>query len=92
MGVRLTGARQHRARLGRDDVDERTAGERLAHVAKVDGDGGDRAVGRARHAFGARGGGGLRPGDRERSLLRLADLIEAEAETLAQLETLNQGE
>ncbi|MBN3727470.1 aldehyde dehydrogenase family protein, partial [Burkholderia sp. Ac-20379] len=34
---------------------------------------------------------GLRPADRERILLRLADTIEAHGEELAQLETLNQG-
>jgi len=33
----------------------------------------------------------LAPGERERTLLRFADLVEAHGEELAQLETLNQG-
>ncbi|MCB6185439.1 aldehyde dehydrogenase family protein, partial [Leeia sp. TBRC 13508] len=33
----------------------------------------------------------LRPADRERLLLKLADVLEAHTEELAQLETLNQG-
>ena len=33
----------------------------------------------------------LAPGERERVLLRLADLVERDAEILAQLETLEQG-
>src|SRR6185312_16265758 len=34
---------------------------------------------------------GLRPADRERILLKFADLVEAHAEELAQLESWNQG-
>ena len=66
-------------------------GERLATVADADAHDVDRAVASAKHAFDTRVWSGLRPADRERILLKLADLIEADAETLAQLETLNQG-
>lgn len=50
----------------------------------------DAAVASARRAF-AGGWGRSRPADRERILLRLADLIEQNADELAELETLNQG-
>ncbi|TCO83816.1 phenylacetaldehyde dehydrogenase [Plasticicumulans lactativorans] len=66
-------------------------GEVIAHVA--DGDAGDvdRAVQSAHAAFRSGAWTGLRPAERERILLRFADVVEAHAEALAQLETLNQG-
>lgn len=66
-------------------------GEVIAHVA--DGDAGDvdRAVQSAHAAFRSGAWTGLRPAERERILLRFADVVEAHAEELAQLETLNQG-
>jgi phenylacetaldehyde dehydrogenase len=51
----------------------------------------DRAVASAAGAFADRRWSGLRPADRERILLRFADLVEAKGEELAQLETWNQG-
>ena len=63
-------------------------GERLATVA--DADARRRPRGRQR-AFDTRVWGGLRPADRERILLKLADLIEADAETLAQLGNAEPG-
>lgn len=50
----------------------------------------DTAVAAARRAFEG-GWGRSRPAERERILLKLADLIEQSAEELAELETLNQG-
>lgn len=58
----------------------------LADSAQVD------AVVRSAHAaFKSGVWTGLMPTERERILLRLADLVEAHSEELAQLETLNQG-
>ena len=42
-------------------------------------------------AFVARSWAGRTPADRERILLRFADLVEQHGEELAQLETLEQG-
>jgi len=49
------------------------------------------AVEAARSSFESGAWRGLRPADRERILLRWADLIELHADELAALETLNQG-
>jgi len=51
----------------------------------------DRAVAAARAAFENPAWSGMRPADRERMLLRLADLVEAHADELAELEVLNNG-
>lgn len=51
----------------------------------------DAAVASAAKAFGDRRWSGLRPADRERILLRFAELVEQNGEQLAQLETWNQG-
>lgn len=51
----------------------------------------DRIVESARAAFVAGTWSRARPADRERILLRFADLVEAHGEELAQLETLEQG-
>lgn len=51
----------------------------------------DRAVRSAHAAFEDGRWSGLRPADRERVLLKFADLVEANAEELAQLESWNQG-
>ncbi|HXH02029.1 MAG TPA: aldehyde dehydrogenase family protein [Candidatus Competibacteraceae bacterium] len=65
-------------------------GEVIAHVPAAAAADVDRAVAAARAAFtGA--WSRLRPAEREKLLLRLAELIEAHGEELAQLETLNQG-
>ncbi|NWL47415.1 NAD-dependent phenylacetaldehyde dehydrogenase [Pseudomonas hunanensis] len=45
----------------------------------------------AHHAFKSGIWSGLAPAERERTLLRFAELVEAHGEELAQLETLNQG-
>ena len=51
----------------------------------------EQAVASAQRAFRSGVWSGLRPADRERILLRFAELVEAHGEELAQLETLNQG-
>src|SRR5687768_6835262 len=51
----------------------------------------DAAVASAEKAFRDRRWSALRPADRERILLRFADLVEYNGEDLAQLETWNQG-
>ena len=73
------------------DVFDPATGERIASVPDADATDVDSAVSAAREAFDARVWSGQRPADRERILLKLADLLEANAEDLAQLETLNQG-
>ena len=65
-------------------------GEVLAHVAEADAADVDRAVKAARAAFEA-GWGASSPYERQRVLLRIADLIEEHAEELAQLESLDNG-
>ncbi|WP_342244280.1 aldehyde dehydrogenase family protein [Pseudomonas sp. OTU5201] len=65
-------------------------GEELARVAVAGKDDVDLAVAAARRAFEG-SWAAQRPADRERLLLKLADLLEAHGEELAQLETLNNG-
>ncbi|WP_028207133.1 aldehyde dehydrogenase family protein [Paraburkholderia nodosa] len=73
------------------DVFNPATGERIARVPDADSVDVDRAVASAREAFEQRRWSGLRPADRERILLQLADVLERHGEELAQLETLNQG-
>src|ERR1041385_8491360 len=62
-------------------------GEVLARVAEGDKEDIDRAVKAARRAFDGGKWPALAPAAREKLLLRIADLIDAHAEKLAQLET-----
>jgi aldehyde dehydrogenase (NAD+) len=66
-------------------------GEVLARVAEGDKEDVDRAVKAARRAFDDGPWTHMRPADRQRLLLRVADLIEQHGEELAQLETLDNG-
>jgi len=66
-------------------------GEVLARIAEGDAEDIDRAVRAARRTFDEGTWARLRPADRERILLRIADLIEQHADELAQLETLDNG-
>ncbi len=66
-------------------------GEVLARVAEGDAEDVDRAVRAARRAVDGGPWRRMRPAERERLLLRIADLIEAHAEELAELETLDNG-
>ncbi|MBB4867504.1 phenylacetaldehyde dehydrogenase [Pseudomonas nitritireducens] len=75
----------------RTDVLNPATGEAISSVADIDTDLLDRAVKSAQASYKARVWADLRPADRERILLRFADLVEANGEELAQLETLSQG-
>jgi phenylacetaldehyde dehydrogenase len=91
LGLFIQGGPQPAHSAQRLNVFDPATGEVLTTVPDADTTDVDRAVTNAREAFEQRVWSGLRPADRERILLRLADVIEANAEDLAQLETLNQG-
>jgi acyl-CoA reductase-like NAD-dependent aldehyde dehydrogenase len=63
----------------------------LAHVAEGDAEDVDRAARAARRAFDSGPWPRITPAERQRMLLRVADLIEANGLELAQLETLDNG-
>jgi aldehyde dehydrogenase (NAD+) len=73
-----------------DTLDPAT-GDVLARVAEGDAEDVQRAVRAARRAFDSGPWGTSKPSDRVRILLRVADLIEQNAQELAQLETLDNG-
>ena len=66
-------------------------GEVLARVAEGDAEDVDRAARAARRAFDEGKWARMAPAERQRLLLRVADAIEAHADELAQLETLDNG-
>jgi len=66
-------------------------GQPLAQAANATAQEVDQAVQNARAAFDDGRWANMRPAERERILLKLADLVEANGEAIAQLETLNQG-
>lgn len=66
-------------------------GETIAHVAAGDREDVDRAVKAARRAFEGGDYGRMNGADRGRLLWKLADLMEANIEELAELETLDNG-
>src|SRR5215813_5776153 len=66
-------------------------GEVLARVAEGDREDVDRAVRAARRAFDEGPWTHMRPVERQRLLLKIADLIEQHGEELAELETLDNG-
>src|SRR6266566_4346340 len=68
-----------------------STGEVLAKVVEGDSEDINRAVAAARKAFESGSWPKLTPSQRGRLLLKLADLIEQNAEELAQLETLDNG-
>ncbi len=65
--------------------------EVIGEVAAADVEDVDRAVRAARRAFDDGPWGKLRPVQRERLLLKLADLVEAHGQTLAEIESLDNG-
>src|SRR6478735_402676 len=73
------------------DVRNPATGEVITTVPASGKDDVNLAVAAARAAFESQEWGGARPVDRERWLLRLADLVEANAKELAELETLDNG-
>ena len=66
-------------------------GRHVVDVAAGDGEDIDRAVASARAAFNRGDWSRRAPGERKRVLLRLADLIRRDAETLALLDSVNMG-
>ena len=67
------------------------SGEVLTQVGLADEGTVDQAVSIAKAAFDNKLWRGMKPAQRERILLRFADLVEQHGEELAQIETLNQG-
>lgn len=94
-------ARDHKLFIGGDWMDVPSAGrlavhnpatgEQIASVVNADALAVERAVSAAHAAFEDGSWSGLLPAQRERLLLRFADLVESHNEELAQIETLNQG-
>jgi aldehyde dehydrogenase (NAD+) len=68
-----------------------TTGEEICPVAEADAADVDRAVKAARAAFNNDAWRGISPAERGKLLLRLADLMEKNADELAQLESLDNG-
>lgn len=66
-------------------------GRKLANVARCKAADIDLAVAAARAAFNDRRWAGMSPGDRKRVMIRFADLVIANREELALLETLDMG-
>lgn len=70
---------------------EPSTGEVLAYVPEATVEDVEAAVQAARRAFTSGPWATLKPYDRQQLILKLADLIEANADTLAQLESLDNG-
>src|SRR5688572_12575311 len=68
-----------------------TSGQEVAHVPEGDAHDIDKAVTAARRAFDAGPWPKLRPSERERIMLRLADLLERDAEEFSEVESVNSG-
>lgn len=66
-------------------------GRKLANVARCQAADIDRAVAAARAAFEDRRWAGMSPSERKRAMIRFADLVMANREELALLETLDMG-
>jgi len=75
----------------RIDVQDPATGEVVTSVPASGAADVDLAVKAARAAFESREWGAARPVDRERWLLKLADLLEANAAELAEIETIDNG-
>lgn len=94
-------AADHRALVGGDwvageggdpkPIIDPAAGREIASVAPVSTQQADDAIAEARAAFLDRRWAGQTPADKQRVLLRVAELIDRDAQTLAELETLNGG-
>jgi phenylacetaldehyde dehydrogenase len=75
----------------RVQVFDPATGQEIAQVVDANASDVDRAVGAARAAFEKGAWAEMLPVDRERLLWRLSDLIEKNADELAELESLNNG-
>src|SRR6185369_16514269 len=73
------------------DVKNPATGEVITRVPAGEAADIDAAVRSARATFESKEWKGARPVDRERWLLKLADLVEANAQELAEIETLDNG-
>lgn len=73
------------------DVFNPSSGECIGQAVKASSDDVDAAVAAARKAFDEELWTGLRPADRAKVLWRVADLLEANAAELAELDSLNAG-
>ena len=90
-GLYIDGNQQAAQSEKRLTVCDPATGQAIATTADANAADVDRAVMSAWRAFVARSWAGRTPADRERILLRFADLVEQHGEELAQLETLEQG-
>lgn len=90
-GLWIDGAHVPAASGERRTVIDPATGAPIAEVAEGGAADIDRAVAAARAAFDTGPWRALRPVERERLLLRLADLIERDADLLAELEVLDNG-
>jgi acyl-CoA reductase-like NAD-dependent aldehyde dehydrogenase len=90
-GLYINGGWQESASPGRLDVFNPADGQRMASSADANEADVDKAVTSAWRAFTSGVWSNMLPAGREKILLRFADLIEQNAEELAQLETLEQG-
>jgi phenylacetaldehyde dehydrogenase len=90
-GLFIEGAWRETQGGGRLPVFDPANGRLLSEVVEASAQDVEAAVQSAHAAFADGRWRLLRPADRERVLLRLADLLEARAETFAQLEVLEQG-
>ncbi|STV72372.1 phenylacetaldehyde dehydrogenase [Klebsiella michiganensis] len=86
-GLYLDGAQQAAESEKRLTVWDPATGQAIASTADANAADVDRAVMSAWRAFVSRSWAGRTPADRERILLRFADLVEQHGEELAQLET-----
>ncbi|MHB9021468.1 MAG: aldehyde dehydrogenase [Halothiobacillus sp.] len=87
----IDGARVDAAEGGTFECLSPVDGRKLADVARCQTADIDRAVAAARAAFEDRRWAGKSPGERKRTLIRFADLVMANREELALLETLDMG-
>lgn len=90
-GLFIDGAQQAAQSEKRLTVYNPATGEAIATTADASAADVDRAVMSAWKAFVSRSWAGRLPAERERIMLRFADLVEQHCEELAQLETLEQG-
>lgn len=90
-GLFIDGAPRDSIGSRRIEVFDPATGDVIATVACASTEDVDLAVASAKAAFESGIWSGLPPAERERVLLKFADLVEANGEELAQLETINQG-
>ncbi|ABQ68054.1 aldehyde dehydrogenase [Rhizorhabdus wittichii RW1] len=87
----LVGGRWEEGQTAPADILDPSTGRSCGTAHDADADAVDRAVAAARAAFDDRRWRGRTPAERQRILWRIAELIERDAQFLAELETLNGG-